>query len=668
MTDMSPDLLARRLNSRSLGLAASNLSHPLCISYRHRTPTRHLSRCSVTMDQSADQWHSIRPWIRRFALSVNQVSSVSATFTLKAALTAKLDPTLESLLEDEQDEAPFPPPDHPASAPDHRAVSDALTQGISVKVNSAPWQRVLLRVDEKSDEAIIIVFGLMPGRQYDVELGITHRQEPLRTLITTDDARKCIHCSSIRGTTHVAHWTLSYSNTAPDQTDPNSNSRCGGNANGTTAMPTITPTSEKATPDSTPPASSPTLSASTAGDIPTSVPAQPATLEDKIQQLNQTLSLLQSERDSLTVSLKTARRDAQKADAATRADIETLKRASDKFASVEHRARQKVLALQEAVKQTLAAASDINTAVTDAEASLPALREQQATVEKECKLTKQQAAQAREERVALERHEKKQIDNLQSELAGLGGKLEKLNGRREKLENTVIPDLEEELRKIEEEIANATGPSPLVADRSDDACHYDPALVGVNNQSGSVSALPGLGGFLDNLQSTSQPDSPPGPIEHPRRRKYLSHPPLTTRHQQPQIQKPVQILRPLHQQHQARPTPIGHKPTTTGGGINSTLSGLAAPFEPSPKRQAQLQNTLGTSLNSSSITSALKAELNPTSNVFPPRMGFTTSSTSTTSVSTPTSHKSTGTSLSNSTPGHSAWSAWNQKPRRSDAE
>ena len=137
------------------------------------------------MDQSADQWHSIRPWIHRFALSVSQVSSVSATFTLKSALTAKpLDPALESLLEEERGDCS----DHPDPPTRSRAVSDALTRGLSVKVNSSPWQRVLLRVDEESDEAIIIVFGLMPGRQYDVELGMTRHQESLHTQITTGDA------------------------------------------------------------------------------------------------------------------------------------------------------------------------------------------------------------------------------------------------------------------------------------------------------------------------------------------------------------------------------------------------------------------------------------------------------------------------------------------------
>jgi len=150
-------------------------------------PARPSTACPAIMDQSAaDTWHSIRPWIHRFALSVDQVSSVSATFTLKSALSAKpLDPILESLVEDERGDTSCAPTD---SSTRPRAVSDALTQGLSVKVNSSPWQRVLLKVNEECDEAIIIVFGLMPGRQYDVELGITHQEESLRSHIITNDA------------------------------------------------------------------------------------------------------------------------------------------------------------------------------------------------------------------------------------------------------------------------------------------------------------------------------------------------------------------------------------------------------------------------------------------------------------------------------------------------
>jgi len=128
------------------------------------------------------------------------VSFVSATCTLKSALTAQpLDPVLEPLLEDEEDEVPFPSTEHPVSAAEGaRAVSDAFAQGLSVKVNSSPWQRVLFRFDEEFDEAIIVVLGLIPDRQYDVELGMSHCHESLRSQITIDDASQYSSRSSSR--------------------------------------------------------------------------------------------------------------------------------------------------------------------------------------------------------------------------------------------------------------------------------------------------------------------------------------------------------------------------------------------------------------------------------------------------------------------------------------
>jgi len=54
-------------------------------------------------------------------------------------------------------------------------------------------------------------------------------------------------------------------------------------------------------------------------------------------------------------------------------EIETLKRASEKHASGEHRSRQKVLALQEAVKQANAAAEELEEMAKSIEATFPAL-------------------------------------------------------------------------------------------------------------------------------------------------------------------------------------------------------------------------------------------------------------------------------------------------------
>lgn len=140
-------------------------------------------------------WHSIRPWSLRFALSVREITSVSATFILSSTFNST-EPSLASLgltiLDDEESDA----------SQRTRVVANTLSKGLAVKVNNAPWQRVLLRVDDEVDEALIIVFGLIPGRQYDIELGITPGEESLRSQITTNQSSSLhllsYHCSNAK--------------------------------------------------------------------------------------------------------------------------------------------------------------------------------------------------------------------------------------------------------------------------------------------------------------------------------------------------------------------------------------------------------------------------------------------------------------------------------------
>ena len=116
---------------------------------------------------SSSNWHSIRPWTPRFILTVREITSVSATFLLSSnlSLNSQADPSLSSLgitsTSDDEDSVEETP-----------LVSEALSRGLSVNVNGASWKRVLMRMDEEGDEAVIILYGLMPGRQYDIELGI----------------------------------------------------------------------------------------------------------------------------------------------------------------------------------------------------------------------------------------------------------------------------------------------------------------------------------------------------------------------------------------------------------------------------------------------------------------------------------------------------------------
>ena len=121
--------------------------------------------------ESPSHWHAVRPWSPRFLLTVREITSVSTTFVLSAASPDDSEAGLASLgivpgsFSDDEDGLD-------SLVSKHSLVSDALGRGLSVNVNGAAWKRVLMRMDEKGDEAILVLYGLMPGRQYDVELGV----------------------------------------------------------------------------------------------------------------------------------------------------------------------------------------------------------------------------------------------------------------------------------------------------------------------------------------------------------------------------------------------------------------------------------------------------------------------------------------------------------------
>lgn len=134
---------------------------------------------TLVSSSPTSNWQAIRPWFPLLNLIVREITSVSVTFLLSAAANQSsddldLDVDLKHELENDE-----PAPTHAS------IISEALAKGLSVKVNGSPWQRVFIRIDDPADEAIIIIYGLMPGRQYDIDLGIVHTRH-LRRQITTE--------------------------------------------------------------------------------------------------------------------------------------------------------------------------------------------------------------------------------------------------------------------------------------------------------------------------------------------------------------------------------------------------------------------------------------------------------------------------------------------------
>lgn len=198
-------------------------------------------------------------------------------------------------------------------------------------------------------------------------------------------------------------------------------------------------TTQTVTPADTPP-ESPTTS-------PSPPPRQP-TVEERASQLRHMHTLLTQEHDQLTAQLKTARRDAQRADAALRSEIEALKKAVEKNAAGEQRAKQKILALQEAVKQALAAAVETDNTVKEMERALPELEARRAEAEEEHARASEDAQKSAAETKAALEADRKRTAEVEGELAVLTSRLEKMSAKRDKMAGETVPELEKELAAL----------------------------------------------------------------------------------------------------------------------------------------------------------------------------------------------------------------------------
>jgi len=134
------------------------------------------------------QWQAIRPWAPPLCLTVREITSVSATFILSSTVSDReIDPSPASrgFIAAAKEESENPQETEPVASSSaislngesvnsqtRSLIVDAVANRLSVAVNGSPWPRAFIRIDEQSDEAVIIVYALMPGRQYDIELSL----------------------------------------------------------------------------------------------------------------------------------------------------------------------------------------------------------------------------------------------------------------------------------------------------------------------------------------------------------------------------------------------------------------------------------------------------------------------------------------------------------------
>jgi hypothetical protein len=349
------------------------------------------------LDHRPSRWQSIRPWHPRLSLSVTEITSVSATFLISSLSS--------NIIHDPDNDTPTP-------------ITGTLSKGVSVKVNGTPWRKCLARLSDDADEAMIIIYGLMPGRLYDIELGLIPGDEKLKHQIVTDDA--CAYPVSILISADT------HSSIANDQAISDSESSSGIPPVG--AFPSTTSNTPAVDPSPSPPSPSPP-------PTPSGGPSYSSqTFEEYLASLQLSLSHLQTEHETLSNTLKSARRDSQRAQAAQRGEISSLKRAAQKHSAGDTRMKQKVRALEEAVKQAIKCREDVETEYAVLEAARVEQEAELADTSGRFEETRVRAEEWRARREKAEEEAGSRLHGARAELAAVEARLEKLRAKRERLE------------------------------------------------------------------------------------------------------------------------------------------------------------------------------------------------------------------------------------------
>ncbi|PFH50511.1 hypothetical protein AMATHDRAFT_47834 [Amanita thiersii Skay4041] len=414
----------------------------------------HFSPYTMTPHGSAEpssSWRSIRPWAPPLSLTPREITSVSATFILSTStptLTHDVASIIAATEHPEKSDTDIDRDDDKISKNHKSFIADMLAKGLfSVNINGSPWHRHYIRVADTSDQAVIIIHGLMPGRQYDIDLGLVQNGQSnnLQTQLTTEDHE---HSEAKHAIADIDPLLPDDAPSSPTSDHPSSASSHSSTSSISSASAFASGSVTSASGKNVTSASN-SSSASSVAQAPDDVVVS---VEEHMAQLQETLDHLNVERDTLTANLKASRKEAQKGDAALRTEIEILKRASEKHTIAEQRSKQKILALQEAHKRAVASTQEMEKQVEEIEALLPDLTTQKEAKEKEVEMAEAEADKLKKEQERRQEEEKKITEGLKSELAGLDHKLEKLGTKREKLEKTTIPGLEEQLRLLAEEI------------------------------------------------------------------------------------------------------------------------------------------------------------------------------------------------------------------------
>ncbi|KZO98489.1 hypothetical protein CALVIDRAFT_553781 [Calocera viscosa TUFC12733] len=350
---------------------------------------------------ASDAWQS-QPQTPPLLLRTLELTSVCATFSLT-----------------------FPSPLPSDVSQPKPSMSQTLTNGLAISLNSVPWQKVLVHIDEETDdEAIVVLYGLFPGRRYDVEVGIVRGERGGATVERVGRATEETPLDSYDSDTDTAVED-------PPYISPRVRNRSGSSLQATYRSP-----GSPALVPSTPPR---------AGHGPSDPPPLP-TLADRLHTLQQSLTSLQAQHAQLTAVLKTTRKDSQRSLAMLRSELDGMRRAAEKSQGGDMRARQKVLALQEAVRRAERGARECEDEAISTEGEWVELEGECATLDTVVREARSKEELARKELAAVQSKWSAVEAERDGELSSVRRNWEKWETRRERVED-VVQGLEKRLEE-----------------------------------------------------------------------------------------------------------------------------------------------------------------------------------------------------------------------------
>ncbi|WWC68177.1 uncharacterized protein I206_102100 [Kwoniella pini CBS 10737] len=327
------------------------------------------------------------------------------------------------------------------------------------------------------DRAVVVVYGLSPGKEYEVELRVVG-------LFSQEGGEGMVSTSVLIPPSPTPNSGLhprSRANSLRSRSRPRSrsNSLTGaspGHSLNTGSLSHTRSSDAIATLDSL--ASNDTLSPESATIIPTPVLNA---VDTQTAQLRHLIATAHAEKDHLQTQIKEARRTSQRQEAALKAEIENVKKAIEKAGSMDLRSKQKALATQEQVKQAWNGAESAEKEANDVEMGLDTLESKLEALRIEVDAFQHdwQAMQSREEE--LKDKDKKSRSDEDKKLNEILSKIDKLKLKKQKRESE-RSELEKRLEDLEQQKTEAESRNNEERNNRKNAASYYAAGYGQHDQ------------------------------------------------------------------------------------------------------------------------------------------------------------------------------------------